>query len=154
MACRRRGSALICGLFMPHNTVIQLPNRLRAAMNLSDNPDSPALLMRDVSRGFRVGQRSIDVLDQLSLTVNRGEHVAIMGAVGANKATLNQQTAARERPNRGGVDELGSNLAGLRETTMSRFRASYVILVFHNFNLIDSLCVRENIALRLRLNKP
>src|SRR5690625_1092351 len=153
MACRRRGSALICGLFMPHNTVIQLPNRLRAAMNLSDNPDSPALLMRDVSRGFRVGQRSIDVLDQLSLTVNRGERVAIMGASGSGKSTLLNLAAGMDRPDRGRVEVLGTNLAGLGEPALTRFRARHVSLVFQNFNLIDSLSVRENIALPLWLNK-
>ncbi|HLR87282.1 MAG TPA: ABC transporter ATP-binding protein, partial [Wenzhouxiangella sp.] len=109
--------------------------------------------MRDVSRGFRVGQRTIGVLDQLSLTVNRGERVAIMGASGSGKSTLLNLAAGMDRPDQGRVEVLGTNLARLGEPALTRFRARHVSLVFQNFNLIDSLSVRENIALPLWLNK-
>lgn len=122
-------------------------------MNLPDNPDSLALLMRDVSRGFRVGQRTIEVLDQLSLTVNRGERVAIMGASGSGKSTLLNLAAGMDRPDHGRVEVLGTNLTELGEPALTRFRARHVSLVFQNFNLIDSLNVRENIALPLWLNR-
>src|SRR5690625_4429048 len=122
-------------------------------MKLPDSPDCPALLMRDVSRGFRVGQRTIGVLDQLSLTVNRGEPGSITGASGSGQSTLLNRAAGIDRPDQGRVEVLGTNLARLGQPALTRFRARHVRLVFQNFNLLDSLSVRQNIALPLWLNK-
>ncbi len=112
----------------------------------------PALILRAVSRRFRAGEREVSVLDGLDLELGRGERVAVMGASGSGKSTLLNLAAGMDRPEQGRVQVLGQDLDELSEPALTHFRARNVGLVFQDFNLIDSLSVRENIELPLWLN--
>lgn len=120
-------------------------------MPLQSSSEHSALRMERVERSFQAGRRHVRVLDGLELEVGRGERVAIMGASGSGKSTLLNLAAGMDRPDHGQVELMGQSLNALAEPALTRFRARQVGLVFQDFNLIDSLTVRENIALPLWL---
>ncbi|MGY6554867.1 MAG: ABC transporter ATP-binding protein [Wenzhouxiangella sp.] len=94
----------------------------------------------------------VQVLEDLNLDLALGERVAVMGASGSGKTTLLHLAAGMDTPDAGEVLIDGKALSNLAEPERSRFRARYIGLVFQDFNLIDSLTVRENIELPLWLN--
>lgn len=94
----------------------------------------------------------VQVLDDLTLELSAGERVAVMGSSGSGKTTLLHLAAGMDTPDAGEVRVGGHRLSGLAEPERTRFRARYIGLVFQDFNLIDSLTVRENIELPLWLN--
>ncbi len=110
------------------------------------------LALDDVSRRFRTGSETVGVLEGLTLSLERGQRLAIMGASGSGKTTLLHLAAGMDRPDSGRVELAGQDLASLPEPDITHLRARHVGLVFQDFNLIDSLSVRENIELPLWLN--
>ena len=110
------------------------------------------LVLDNVSRRFRTGSETVGVLDGLTLTLERGQRLAIMGASGSGKTTLLHLAAGMDRPDSGQIELAGRDLATLPEPDITRLRARHVGLVFQDFNLLDSLSVRENIELPLWLN--
>ena len=109
------------------------------------------LSIRGLRRSFG-SAHDVQVLEDLNLDLHRGERVAVMGASGSGKTTLLHLAAGMDTPDAGEVLIDGKTLSTLREPERSRFRARYIGLVFQDFNLIDSLTVRENIELPLWLN--
>lgn len=94
-------------------------------------------------------------LDNFSLEVSRGEFVGIMGPSGSGKTTLLNLLATIDRPTSGTVAIDGQVTTGMSEEELALFRRQRLGFVFQDFNLLDSLTVRENIALPLVLNnKP
>lgn len=121
-------------------------------MDKTSPPTSAALSLESVTRRFSAGQRTVNVLETLELRVAPGERVAVMGASGSGKSTLLNLAAGMDRPDAGQVRVLGEALESIPEPGLTRFRARNIGLVFQDFNLIDSLNVRENITLPLWLN--
>lgn len=111
------------------------------------------LALKTVERRFLSGAESVTVLDGVTLELARGERVAIMGASGSGKTTLLHLAAGMDRPDTGEVWLAGKELARLGEPALTRLRAQHVGLVFQDFNLLDSLTVRENIELPCWLNR-
>jgi len=122
-------------------------------MDDSSQSAGAALSLGGTTRRFRAGNRVVTVLDELDLQVECGERVAVMGASGSGKSTLLNLAAGMDRPDAGRVRVLGQALDAITEPDLTRFRARNVGLVFQDFNLIDSLSVRENIELPLWLNE-
>jgi ABC-type lipoprotein export system ATPase subunit len=114
---------------------------------------APILEMVDVRRSFRAGAETIGVLDQLSLRLDRGQRVAVMGASGSGKTTLLHLAAGMDKPDAGRVSLCGQDLESMEEPALTHLRARYVGLVFQDFNLLESLSVAENIELPLWLNR-
>ncbi len=111
----------------------------------------PVLSIQDLQRRFGT-TGPVQVLDQLTLSLEAGERVAVMGSSGSGKTTLLHLAAGMDTPDAGEVCIAGRNLSALPEPERTRFRARFIGLVFQDFNLIDSLTVRENIELPLWLN--
>lgn len=105
------------------------------------------LRMSDVARHFESGKDTIKVLDGVTLTLNPGRRMAVMGASGSGKSTLLHLAAGMDFPDSGSIMLDGRCLADLNEPELTRFRARRIGLVFQDFNLIDSLSVFDNIAL-------
>ncbi len=109
------------------------------------------LNIRALQRRFG-SAHDVQVLADLNLDLAAGERVAVMGASGSGKTTLLHLAAGMDTPDAGEVLIGGRSLSGLVEPERTRFRARYIGLIFQDFNLIDSLTVRENIELPLWLN--
>lgn len=91
----------------------------------------------------------IRALDDVSLTVNEGDFICIMGPSGSGKSTFLNVIATIDAPNRGDVELNGTNVYKMSERKIGEFRSKNIGFIFQEFNLIDSLTIRENIAVPL-----
>jgi putative ABC transport system ATP-binding protein len=111
------------------------------------------LVVDAVTKSFKQGDRVVTALGGVSLRVERGQFVAIMGASGSGKSTLLHLMAGLTKADTGAVLINGENLATMSDKQLTLFRRRQIGLVFQAFNLIPSLSARENVALPLMLDK-
>jgi putative ABC transport system ATP-binding protein len=111
-------------------------------------PISPMLELRQVSKSYG-GRR---ILDGISLTVGRGEYVAIVGESGVGKSTLLNLIAGLDVPDSGELVLEATDLARLDEEARTRVRRARMGFVFQAFHLLPHLSVARNVALPLALN--
>lgn len=106
-----------------------------------------------ITKSFRTGRGapSVDVLDNVSLRVHRGEFVAIVGPSGSGKSTLLYCLSSLEAPTSGHVSIAGTAVGDLKRAALALFRRKTIGFVFQRFNLVPSLTARENVALAGRL---
>jgi len=109
--------------------------------------DGTILEARDLTKGFRTGNRDVQVLRGISLKVRRGEFVAVMGPSGSGKSTLLQLLGGLDRPTSGEVVLDGEVVSRLSDREATRLRREKTGFVFQFFNLIPLLDVYENVAL-------
>ncbi|MDB5298913.1 MAG: transporter related [Phycisphaerales bacterium] len=109
------------------------------------------LVVDNVSKQFRQGDRAVSALAGVSLRVQRGQFLAIMGASGSGKSTLLHLMAGLALADGGSVVVNGTDLATLNDRDLTLFRRRQIGLVFQSFNLIPTLTAEENVALPLML---
>src|SRR4051812_5592296 len=115
--------------------------------------DEPAhsIVLQGVHKEYRRDAFRITVLEDLDLTVEEGEFLALMGPSGSGKTTLLNLIAGLDRPTRGGVIVHGQDLGALSEARITRWRADNVGFIFQLYNLIPVLTAFENVELPLLL---
>ncbi|ROS37177.1 ABC transporter ATP-binding protein [Curtobacterium sp. PhB78] len=96
--------------------------------------------------------RDVTVLDDVTLTIGRGELVTIVGPSGSGKSTLLQCLSGLDAPTAGTVRIDGTDLGTLRGDALAAFRRDHLGFVFQSYNLIPALTAFENVALPLRLS--
>ena len=114
---------------------------------MSDAPPSspaPLLLAEDLERGYRSGPEVVHVLRGVSIHVNPGEVVALVGASGVGKSTLLHLLGALDRPSRGRVLFEGTDLYARSEAELVRYRRHTVGFVFQFYNLLGEMSALEN----------
>jgi putative ABC transport system ATP-binding protein len=109
------------------------------------------VVVENASKRFRQGDRLVRALDGVSLDVQRGQFMAIMGASGSGKSTMLHLMAALAKPDEGRVMIDGQDVSEMNDRTLTRFRRKNIGLVFQAFNLIPTLSAEENVALPLML---
>ena len=92
-------------------------------------------------------------LNNISFTVNDNEFLAIMGASGSGKTTLLNTISTIDTVTSGNIIINGVDITNLNEEELSNFRKENLGFVFQDFNLLDTLTIKENIALSLIINK-
>ena len=100
----------------------------------------------------RFGGNQVEALHNVSFSVEAGEYVAIMGESGSGKTTLLNILAALDKPTGGNVYLKGNDLSKIREKEMAAFRRQNLGFVFQDFNLLDTLTLKDNIFLPLVLS--
>ena len=108
---------------------------------------APQLIGRDLQRSFRIGPRRIEVLRGISLEIQTGEAVFLVGASGAGKTTLLYTLAGLERPEAGTVEFEGRKLYAGSESSQSRLRNEKMGFVFQGYFLLPELTALENVML-------
>ncbi|MFI5449837.1 MAG: ABC transporter ATP-binding protein [Candidatus Bathyarchaeia archaeon] len=103
----------------------------------------------DVTRVYRVGHTDYPALRGISLKINRGEFVAIMGPSGSGKSTLLNLIGALDRPTSGRIIIDGIDLRKLGEDKLAMLRNRKLGFVYQTFNLIQRLTARENVEMPL-----
>jgi putative ABC transport system ATP-binding protein len=103
----------------------------------------------DLTKVFRTEEVETTALNKVSLTVNEGEHVAVMGPSGCGKSTLLNILGLLDNPTAGSYVFNGTEVANLKERDRTIFRKGNIGFVFQSFNLIDELNVYENVELPL-----
>ena len=104
-----------------------------------------------VSREYRLGESIIRAVNGVSLTIQRGEFLALLGSSGSGKSTLLSLLAGLDRPTSGAIRVQDRNLSELDAEELARYRRETVGMVFQSFNLLPRMTLEENVELPLRL---
>lgn len=94
-----------------------------------------------------------EVLRALDLQVHKGEFVSIMGASGSGKTTLLNVLSSIDRVSQGTITIEGQNFNQMKEKQLAEFRKHHLGFIFQDYNLLDTLTVKENILLPLSIKK-
>jgi len=110
------------------------------------------LIVDKVTKLFRQGDRLVTALASISLEVQQGQFLAIMGASGSGKSTLLHLMAGLARADSGSIRIDGADISGMSDRDLTLFRRRRIGLIFQSFNLIPTLSAQENISLPLMLD--
>lgn len=105
--------------------------------------------IKGVSRIYKMGKESLSVLNNVNLTINKGEFVAIVGPSGSGKSTLMNLIGCLDKPSCGTININGGNISTFKDNKMSKFRNKEIGFVFQSFNLESTLTALENVMLPL-----
>jgi putative ABC transport system ATP-binding protein len=108
--------------------------------------------IQNLSKVFRTEEVETKALSEVSITINQGEFVTIMGASGSGKSTLLNIVGLLDSASAGNYQLLNQEMVGLGEQEKSKIRKQNIGFIFQNFNLIDELSVFDNIELPLIYN--
>ncbi len=103
--------------------------------------------VENLSKIYGKDENKVVALDNVNLTINEGEFVAIVGPSGSGKSTLLHMLGAVDTPTTGSISVNGVELSKLKDEKLSQFRRRNIGLVFQFFNLIPVLNAKENIEL-------
>ncbi len=109
------------------------------------------LEVREVTRTYERRGRRVDAVRGISLAVERGEMLVLLGPSGSGKSTLLHLMGGLDRPTSGSVLFHGTDLATLADAELARLRRDRIVHVFQFFNLLPTLTAAENAALPLLL---
>lgn len=107
--------------------------------------------LSSLTKTYTLGQQRIVAVREVSLTIQPGEFVAIMGKSGCGKTTLLSLIGGLDRPDSGHIWVNGQEINDLPESELTRYRRDQVGIIFQFFNLIPILSVAENVALPFTL---
>ena len=110
------------------------------------------LQVEQLTRVYGTGDAAVRALDGVSLTVERGEFVAVMGASGSGKSTLLHLLGGVDKPTSGRITLDGVSLYDQKEEELTVFRRRQIGLVYQFYNLVPLLTVEENLTLPLLLD--
>lgn len=111
--------------------------------------NAPSVVLDDVHVTLTAGAGPVNILTGVNLRVERGETLAVVGPSGSGKTTMLMLMAGLERATSGLVEVAGTDLNGLGEDALSRFRREHLGIVFQAFHLIPTMTALENAALPL-----
>ena len=111
----------------------------------------PAVELDDVRLTLQTAAGAVNILRGFTLTVARGETVAVVGPSGSGKSTMLAIVAGLERPTSGRVRVAGRDLADMSEDALALFRRDGVGIVFQSFHLVPTMTALENVAIPLEL---
>ena len=106
--------------------------------------------LKHIYKSYWLEEEEIKILDNVNLSIEAGESLAIVGASGSGKSTLMYLMGLLDTPTRGEIYYDDQAVSGLSDNQLSALRNRYVGFVFQQFNLIDRLTVKENILLPVR----
>ena len=110
-------------------------------------PMGTALRVSELGKDFETGGEPVHALQGVSLTVETGEFVAIMGASGSGKSTLLHLIGGLDTPTSGSIVIEGRDLAEMSDRERTLFRRRSLGIVFQQYNLLPTLSAAENVAL-------
>jgi putative ABC transport system ATP-binding protein len=109
--------------------------------------------LRDVTKSYKRDAIEIPVLDGVTITVDAGDFLGLMGPSGSGKSTLLNLLAGIDRPTRGSVRIGGTEISALSERALAAWRARHIGFIFQLYNLIPVLTAFENVELPLLLTR-
>jgi len=116
-------------------------------------PPTPLVLVDNLQRSFNMGNQTVHVLNGITMTIQRREMVAIIGASGAGKSTLLHILGTLDRPTKGEVLFEGHNMFKVSETALASFRNQRIGFVFQFHHLLPEFTALENVSLPALIQK-
>ncbi|WGX77862.1 ABC transporter ATP-binding protein (plasmid) [Paraclostridium bifermentans] len=110
------------------------------------------LRTENLTKTYGIGDTQVTALDNLNLTINKGEFVSIIGSSGSGKSTLLHMLGGVDKPTKGKIYIDDIDISSMNETKLALFRRRKVGLIYQFFNLIPTLTVEKNILLPLLLD--
>ncbi len=107
------------------------------------------LEIHDLKKHYTMGPVVVRALDGVSLTVDEGEFLALLGTSGSGKSTLLNLIAGLDRPTEGALRVFGQDLADMSREELSVHRRKNVGMIFQSFNLIPTMSALENVSLAM-----
>ncbi|MEL6126987.1 MAG: ATP-binding cassette domain-containing protein, partial [Pseudomonadota bacterium] len=111
----------------------------------------PILSLTDAQLTLAGNAGDVDILKGISLSVNRGETLGLIGPSGSGKSSLLMLMGGLEQATGGSVTALGQDLTAMNEDELARFRRDHMGVVFQSFHLIPTMTALENVATPLEL---
>ncbi|MBN2689575.1 MAG: ABC transporter ATP-binding protein [Gammaproteobacteria bacterium] len=105
--------------------------------------------LKNISKIYKTGAVKFIALEQINLTINKGEYLAILGPSGSGKSTLMHILGCLSTPTSGDYLLNGKNVASLSVNQLAKVRNQNIGFVFQNFNLLANLNIVDNVALPL-----
>jgi putative ABC transport system ATP-binding protein len=149
VGCTRRNGGLSTTRKSSRSATILKSLRFARGGALADK--TGLITLKDLTREYTSGQRTVHALGGVSLQIERHEFVAISGPSGCGKSTLIHLLAGLDRPTSGEIFVDGLALHSADDAALTQFRRRQVGLVFQFFNLMPTMNVRENVSLPLLL---
>ena len=110
------------------------------------------ITLKQLSKTFRTEEVETKALHEVTLTINQGDFISIMGPSGSGKSTLLNIVGLLDSATAGGYQLFETQIVGLKEQAKAKLRKQNIGFVFQNFNLIDELNVYDNLELPLIYN--
>lgn len=121
----------------------------RNTKNVRRTAMSALVEIRDICKVYNPGENEVRALDHVSVTIDEGEFVAIIGQSGSGKSTLMNMLGCLDVPTSGTYRLRGQDVADLSDDELSDIRNREIGFIFQGFNLIPNLTARENVELPL-----
>lgn len=112
---------------------------------------NPVLKVENLQKFYKTKGAVTKAVNNISFEVERGEYIGIMGASGSGKTTLLNCISTIDHPTAGQIMINSQNITALNDDELARFRREELGFIFQNFNLLDTLSGRDNIALALAI---
>ncbi len=111
----------------------------------------PAVSLENIHLSLGRGAARVHILKGISLDIDQGETIGLVGPSGSGKSTLLMVLAGLERADEGSVWVAGEDLSKMNEDALARFRGAQIGIVFQSFYLIPTMTALENVAIPLEL---
>lgn len=112
---------------------------------------TPLIEATDISKSYLVGSQTVKVLQSVTIQINPGEFIAIVGRSGSGKTTLLNLLAGLDQPNTGKVLVRGVDIADMSDNQLTDMRRGMIGFIFQSFGLLPLLSAFENVELPLRI---
>ena len=103
--------------------------------------------LKNVSKIYNIGEKEFKALDNIDLSINKGEFVVILGPSGAGKSTLLNLIGGMDTPSIGNIEIDGEDISKYSENKLSEYRAENIGFIFQFYNILPILTVLENVEL-------
>ena len=110
------------------------------------------LKVKDLKKYYGSDEALVKALDGVSLEINRGEFVAVVGTSGSGKSTLLNMIGGLDNPSYGKIEIDGNEISKMSDEELAIFRRRQIGFIFQNYNLVPMLNVYENIVLPIQLD--
>jgi putative ABC transport system ATP-binding protein len=107
----------------------------------------PVIKLENVYKYYRMGENIVKAVDGVSLEINTGDFVAIMGPSGSGKSTMMNLIGSLDVPTRGKIFLDGDDISTLSESDLAQIRGKKIGFIFQSFNLINNLTAKENVMI-------